>query len=41
LWILCRIVYIPLYLFAVTYARTAAWGLSLVALVMMFAKLAF
>ncbi len=41
LWILARIVYIPLYLFAVNYARTAAWGVSLVGLIMMFAKLAF
>jgi uncharacterized MAPEG superfamily protein len=41
LWIICRILYIPLYLFAVTYGRTAIWALSLVGLVMMFFKLAF
>jgi uncharacterized MAPEG superfamily protein len=41
LWILCRIVYIPLYLFGVIYARTAAWGLSVVALIMMLVKLSF
>ena len=41
LWILCRIAYIPLYLFGVTYARTAIWVVSLIGLVMMFVKLAF
>jgi uncharacterized MAPEG superfamily protein len=41
LWILARIVYIPLYLFAVTYGRTAAWAISVVGLVMMFTRLAF
>jgi uncharacterized MAPEG superfamily protein len=41
LWILCRIIYIPLYLFGVTYARTAAWGVSVVALIMMLRRLAF
>ncbi len=41
LWIICRAVYIPLYLLAVSYARTAAWGVSVVGLVMMFVTLAF
>ncbi len=41
LWIVARVLYIPLYLFGVLYGRTAAWALSLVGLVMMFVKLAF
>ena len=40
LWIVARAIYIPLYILGVVYARTAAWALSLVALVMMFFKLA-
>ena len=39
IWILARIVYIPLYLFDVVYVRTAIWGISIVGLVMMFARL--
>jgi uncharacterized MAPEG superfamily protein len=39
IWILARIVYIPLYLFNVVYARTVVWGISIVGLVMMFARL--
>ena len=39
LWILARIVYIPLYLFAVTYARSLAWGAGVVAILMMLAQL--
>ena len=35
IWILARIVYIPIYLFDVIYARTAVWALSIVGLVMM------
>ena len=38
-WILARIVYIPLYLFGVVYARTAVWALSIVGLVMMLSRL--
>ena len=39
IWILARIVYIPLYLFDVVYARTVVWGISIVGLVMMFTRL--
>ena len=41
LWIVCRIIYIPLYLFGAVYARTAVWMVSVVALIMMLSKLAF
>jgi uncharacterized MAPEG superfamily protein len=41
IWILARIVYIPLYLFGVIYARTLVWGVSIVGLVMMLTRLAF
>ena len=41
LWIVCRIIYIPLYLFGVVYARTAVWLVSVVALIMMLIRLAF
>ena len=40
LWILARIVYIPLYLGGVRYARTAAWTVSIIGLLMMLARLA-
>jgi uncharacterized MAPEG superfamily protein len=40
IWIVARIVYIPLYLFGIAYARTAAWALSIVGLLMMLARLA-
>jgi uncharacterized MAPEG superfamily protein len=39
IWILARIVYIPIYLFDVIYARTAIWALSIVGLVMMLSRL--
>jgi uncharacterized MAPEG superfamily protein len=39
IWILARIVYIPLYLFDVVYARTAIWAISIVGLLMMLARL--
>jgi uncharacterized MAPEG superfamily protein len=39
IWILARIVYIPVYLFGVVYVRTAIWGISIVGLVMMFTRL--
>jgi uncharacterized MAPEG superfamily protein len=35
IWILARIVYIPIYLFGVLYARTAIWTISIVGLLMM------
>jgi uncharacterized MAPEG superfamily protein len=40
IWILARIVYIPVYLFGVIYVRSAIWGISIVGLVMMFTRLA-
>jgi len=39
LWILARIAYIPLYLFAIAYARSAAWGTGVAAVLMMLAQL--
>lgn len=38
-WIIGRILYLPLYAFGVPYLRTLAWGLSIVGLLMMFARL--
>lgn len=40
-WIVARIVYIPLYLAGVAYARTIVWTISIVGLIMMLARLAF
>jgi uncharacterized MAPEG superfamily protein len=37
--ILARIVYIPLYLFDVVYARTAIWAISIIGLLMMLSRL--
>jgi uncharacterized MAPEG superfamily protein len=39
IWVLARIVYIPVYLFGIMYARTAAWTISIIGLVMMLARL--
>jgi uncharacterized MAPEG superfamily protein len=39
IWILARIVYIPLYLFGVVYARTAVWTISIIGLLMMLGRL--
>lgn len=39
-WILARIVYLPLYLFNVIYVRSIVWGVSLVALMIMLIRLA-
>ena len=39
-WIVARIVYLPLYLFGVIYVRSLVWGVSLVAIVMMLVRLA-
>ena len=41
IWIVARVVYIPLYLFDVVYGRTAVWAISIVGLVMMLTRLAF
>ena len=40
-WIVARIVYLPLYLFDVVYARTIVWGVSFAAIIAMLARLAF
>jgi uncharacterized MAPEG superfamily protein len=40
IWILARIVYVPLYLFDVVYVRTAVWAVSVIGLLMMLARLA-
>jgi uncharacterized MAPEG superfamily protein len=40
IWILARIAYLPLYLFNGVYARTAAWLISIIALVAMLIRLA-
>ena len=39
IWVLARIVYIPLYLFGIVYARTGVWAISIVGLLMMFTRL--
>ena len=39
IWILARIVYIPIYLFDIIYARTAVWGISIIGLLMMLSRL--
>jgi uncharacterized MAPEG superfamily protein len=41
IWIVARILYLPLYLFGVIYVRSAVWGISLVAILMMLARLAW
>ena len=35
IWILARIVYLPIYLIGVIYVRTALWAISVIGLVMM------
>jgi len=40
-WIVARIVYLPLYLFGVPVVRTLAWIVSIVGILMMLARLAF
>ena len=40
LWIIGRIAYLPIYLLGITYARTAAWALAVVGLLIMLAQLA-
>jgi uncharacterized MAPEG superfamily protein len=39
LWIIGRVVYLPIYLAGVPYVRTAAWLLSIVGLLMMLGRL--
>ncbi|MBV8106034.1 MAG: MAPEG family protein [Hyphomicrobiales bacterium] len=40
-WIVARIVYLPLYLFNVIYVRSIVWGVSFGAIIVMLARLAF
>jgi uncharacterized MAPEG superfamily protein len=40
-WIVARIAYLPLYLFNIVYVRSLAWGVGLVAIVMMLVRLAW
>jgi uncharacterized MAPEG superfamily protein len=40
IWIIARIIYIPLYLQGIAYARTGIWTLSIIGLVMMMTRLA-
>jgi uncharacterized MAPEG superfamily protein len=40
IWILGRVIYLPIYLMGVVYVRTAAWAISIVGLLMMLARLA-
>ena len=39
IWILARILYVPVYLFGIVYARTAIWAMSIVGLLMMLRRL--
>ena len=38
-WIVARVVYLPLYLFDVAYVRSLCWGVSALAIVMMLIRL--
>ena len=40
IWIIGRVLYLPLYLTGVVYARTAAWAIGVIGLVLMLARLA-
>jgi uncharacterized MAPEG superfamily protein len=40
IWIIARILYLPVYLAGTVYVRTALWAISVVGLLMMFARLA-
>ncbi len=39
-WLVARVIYLPLYLTGIPVARTVIWGISIVGLVMMLARLA-
>ena len=41
IWILARIVYLPVYMMGVIYLRTAIWAISIVGLLMMLARLIY
>ena len=40
LWIIARVLYLPIYLMGIKYARTACWFVGVVGLAMMLARLA-
>jgi uncharacterized MAPEG superfamily protein len=40
IWILARILYLPIYVMGVIYVRTALWGIAVIGLLMMLARLA-
>ncbi len=40
IWILARIVYLPVYMLGIKYVRTACWAISVVGLLMMLGRLA-
>jgi len=40
LWIIGRVIYLPVYLLGIVYVRTAAWVLSIIGLLMMLGRLA-
>src|SRR5271169_1819040 len=39
IWILSRILYLPVYVFGIIYLRTIVWGISIIGLVMMLGRL--
>ncbi len=41
IWILARIVYLPIYVLGVVYVRTALWAISVIGLLMMLVRLVF
>ena len=41
IWIVARILYLPIYLMGVIYVRTALWGASVIGLLMMLVRLAW
>jgi len=41
IWIIARILYLPSYVMGITYLRTALWGISVIGVLMMLARLMF
>ena len=41
IWIIARIIYLPIYLMGVIYVRTALWAISVIGLLMMLYRLVF
>jgi uncharacterized MAPEG superfamily protein len=39
IWMLARIVYLPVYVFGIIYVRTAVWVISIIGLIMMLGRL--